>query len=175
LRGPDFYALIKWLSSAVDGSSPAATHLLRLTRTTLRRAIELPALHKKQGSPGKPDDAIELGQSARASTIWPRVLRAVDWAIRFLAVVVILMFGLPILLFLSAMATDTGTTEALVAAFAISIGGLMIFALLALMSIFPGWFAKHIHGPRVLGTVLVRVPVYIAAAVGLALLLYQVW
>lgn len=105
----------------------------------------------------------------------PRILQAIDWIIRISAVIVILTFGLAMLLLVSVMATDSGTTQAMAAGLAIFVSGAAIFALIVFAALFPGWFAKRLPGPENVGKVLVRVPVYVVGTVGMGLLIRQAW
>lgn len=105
----------------------------------------------------------------------PRILHAIDWIIRISAVIVILTLGLAMLLLVSIMATDSGTTQAMAAGLAIFVSGTAIFALIVFTALFPCWFAKRLPGPVNVGHVLVRIPGYVVGTVGMGLLIRQVW
>ena len=101
------------------------------------------------------------------------LLRIFDLAIRGCAAVVVVMLGMPMLLLVSIMATDTGTSKAMVAGLCIFLGGSALFAGIAFLAVLPESLAKRIPGPRFLGKALARLPTYPVGTVGMAVLFSQ--
>lgn len=101
-------------------------------------------------------------------------IATLDTAIRIMAAVTACTLGLAMLILVSAMATDTGTTKALVGALSLFLIGAAVLGCIVLLSLFPNKIEKFIPGPTWLGVVIVRVPIYPISIVGTFLLIRQI-
>lgn len=111
----------------------------------------------------------------RAAINMKSVLSKIDFAIRIAAAVVVATLGTAMLLLAVVMATDEGTTWALVGSVVIFVIGCCVLAVFVFLAVTPERAEKFIPGPPVLGKILVRIPTYPCGTVGLYLLLSQIW
>lgn len=104
-----------------------------------------------------------------------RVLAIVDLVIRIGSVIVLAILALPALLLVCVMGADTRMVNAVAFSACVFVVGTLVFLALGGLWLKPECVERLIPGPPLLGKAIARIPAYVIAAVGMFVLLRQVW